>query len=141
MPGLRDSVVAEVVAGLAVDAYGPQAGVELDRQKKVGAARHQASLDRVGGVVEEDLRVGGDAEVQHLLRGVLSAGRIARVCGGQRRLRRVVAKQAQQTSPKTALRPVIVGVMLIEAPLDTQQALTQARDYVSGLRGCAGRGG
>src|SRR5580658_8781814 len=46
VPGLRDAVVAEVVAGLAVDAYGPQAGIELDGQKEIGTASDQTALHR-----------------------------------------------------------------------------------------------
>ena len=76
-PTLGDGVVAEVVAYFAVEAEGADASVDFDGQKEAGAGRDEAAWDGAGGVVEEELRVGGDAEIDELLWGVLCAGGVA----------------------------------------------------------------
>jgi hypothetical protein len=71
----------------------------------------------------------------------LAPGESPEAAAGRARFGRVVAEDAQQASAEAILHPGIAGVMLVEAPLDAEQALAQAGDHVAGLRGRAGSRG
>src|SRR6202034_205898 len=61
-PTLRHSMVAEVVANLAVEPNGTDARVDFEWQKEGRPGSDQATRNGAGGIVEEELWAGGYAE-------------------------------------------------------------------------------
>ncbi len=74
-PALRQSLIAEVIADLAVDADGADASVGFEGKEKVRAGGHDAAGNAAGWVFQGELRVGGEAEVDKGLGVGLRRGR------------------------------------------------------------------
>jgi hypothetical protein len=134
IPTLREVAIAEVVTDVAVDADGANAGVDFERKEEVGAGSNDAAGDGAGGIVEEDLRIGGDADVGLLLGGVGGSGGVAGGCWGKGW--GLMAEEAEEAGAETAFEEGVVGMVLVKAPFDAGLAFAEAADGCAG--GCGG---
>ena len=74
-PALRQRLIAEVIADLAIHANWPKAGIRFKRQQKIRAGGDYPAPHAACGVIERELRIGADAEVDHRLFGASSTAR------------------------------------------------------------------
>jgi hypothetical protein len=119
-PALREVLVAEVIADLAIYANGADAGVGLEGKKEVGAGVYDSSGHAPGGIFEAELRVGGEAEVDDGFRGGLGLGLALGFCG------------------LGGAEPVVAGMVLVEAPFDAHEAVAETDEDGAGLSGIFG---
>ena len=132
-PALRDGVVAEVVADFSVQAYWPDTCVDLQGQIEGRSGGDQAAWHGASRIVEEQLRVGGDAQVRYGLGGIVCAGRVARILDGFGGYGFGGLNHGEQPGAEAMLHPGIVGMVLVKAPLNAEQAFSEAAEKVTGL--------
>src|ERR1700727_186801 len=121
-------MIAEVVTDFAVDTDWADAAINFDRKKKVWPGGDDTARDRAGGIVKKELRVRGDAEVDDGLCGIVGAGGIAGGRDGLGLIGWMTSEGSQKAGTEAILDPAIVGMMFVEAPLDSEQALPEAAD-------------